>query len=167
MSTNERQLKLPIYISGRRPGEGTLTYRRRIARLIPHKDDSPRVSPKITKDQALQSIRTGCYDQIVMAYHGFIAQEGELVTGKIGIHMDPSAVEYNEGGEALEEAYYSTYGKPMNRQDFLGEARKVLLCEEHRVGHRLAKIDDFLSWADRRTKEIRERDQIRPEASNS
>ncbi len=144
----------------RKPGEGTFTYRKRISRMLSRRLQTARKTA--TKDESLQDFRDRSYDLIVQAYHGYIAEEGELADGSTGQYVSPAAIEFRDGDSAFEQAYHLTYGKPIDGQEFIGEVRRVLLSEEQRSGLRLPKKTGFLKWSDNKITEIRQRDQRQP-----
>src|SRR3989344_4770631 len=126
---NERK---PIIIPNIRHGEKTLSYRRRISKLIPKSEQAPVKSNNPEPDK--NNWREQAYDLVIFAYQGWIAEEGEVRNDKLGLNVEhgSSAPESLEGKIALENAYHLTYGKEINAKDFLEGLKRILILDETR-----------------------------------
>lgn len=134
----------PIRVPTRRENEGSLSYRRRISKLIP-KREGKRPS-KISKDEAFHSWIDQGSDLTIEAYFGWAAETGELKNDRQGMNVEhgSSAPEAAFGDESLKQAYNLTKGKPITSQDFVGLCGRVLTQFEQVRGVRLPYKREFL-----------------------
>ncbi len=152
----------PIVIPNRKPGEGTFSYRARLGKLIPKRHE-PTTKVAASPDRDRRMWREKAHDLIVSAYHGWIAEQGELANDRVGMDLSHgSAVPESLHGEnSFDRAYRLTYGKPMSYDDFINDAELILQTDQERAGIRYPKVSEFLTWGRIRAKEIREQDQRR------